>query len=362
MVASHTYFYIFGKTYKTIIMKNLKAITLFFLGLVLVACSSDDDSGDDGPSSCDTAIENLDTAFTDYSEVTSTDANYVSICNAYQDALQNAIDLCGDASGTYQALIDSLDCTLNFFPSNVDDFWIYNVINRNEDDSTFNFDATDLLTVNSVTASSFTVEANGGATPAAGSMNSFLVNGTLSKIDNMLLYSGDLALPEAFAGFSDETITLTDIALYDLDADNGELSNTPGTITQDLDVGGSVFPLTINYSFITSKLSSGSTLTVDGTEYNNVIKGNLRLEVTVTAAVDILGTITNIDVLNRQDILTIDYYFSQGIGLIQANAVQGYEVAATFISILETFGIPLELPTAVTVTNDQELDSYVISE
>ena len=65
-VVSPIYFSIFEKTYKTLIMKNLKAITLLFLGLVLVACSSDDDSGDEGPSNCEGAIENLATALTNY--------------------------------------------------------------------------------------------------------------------------------------------------------------------------------------------------------------------------------------------------------------------------------------------------------
>jgi hypothetical protein len=283
-------------------MKNLRAITLLFLGLVLVSCSSDDDGGGTAP-------------------------------------------LSGD-----------------YFPSTMADLWIYNVTNRNVDDPAFDFDATDLLTVNSSTASGYTVEANSGASPATGSMNSFLVGGTLSKTDDMLLFTGDLELPGAFSGFSDETITLTNVALYDLNAENGELSNTPGTISQDLDINGSIFPLTINYSFTTSKLTTASTLTVDGTEYSDVIKGNLSLEVSVTAAIDILGTVTNVDVLNSQDILTIDYYFSKDVGLIKADAVQGYDVADTFVQILQSFGIPLDIPTTISITNNQDIDSFIISE
>jgi len=280
-------------------MKNLKAIMLLFLGLVLISCSSDDDSGSTPP-----------------------------------------------VNGDY-------------FPATIGDLWIYNVVNENRDDPSFDFTATDLLTVNSATASNFTVEANSGISPAAGSMNSFLTNGTLSKTDDMLLFTGDLELPEAFAGFSDETISLTDVALYDLNSDNGELSNTPGTIIQDLDIGGTIFPLTIEYTFITSKLSSGSTITVDGTEYNNVIKGNLKLEVTVTATVEILGAVS---ILGTQDVLSIDYYFAENIGLIKADAVQGYEVESTFIDLLEFSGVNLDIPTSISVTNAQELDSYVVAE
>ena len=283
-------------------MKNLKAITLLFLGLILLACSSDDN---------------------------------------------------GD--GTNAPL------TGDYFPSAMTNLWIYNVQNRNADDSMFDFDATDLMTISSSTASSFTLEANSGTNPAAGSMNSFLVNGSLSKTDDMLLFSGDLELPVEFSGFSDETITLTDVALYSLNAENGELSNTSGTINQDLDLDGTVFPLTIDYTFITSKLSTGSTLTVDGTEYSDVIKGNLRLEIEVTASIEIFGTVNNIDVLNTQDILSIDYYFSQDIGLIKADAVQGYAVAQTFLDIIGPLGITLDIPTTISVTNNQEIDSFVIN-
>ena len=58
-------------------MKNLKALMLFFLGLVLVSCSSDDDSGSTAP-------------------------------------------LNGD-----------------YFPSAMGDLWIYNVTNENPDDPNF---------------------------------------------------------------------------------------------------------------------------------------------------------------------------------------------------------------------------------
>ncbi|MFD2823492.1 hypothetical protein ACFS5M_07420 [Lacinutrix iliipiscaria] len=284
-------------------MKNLKAIMLLFLGLVLVGCSSDDSGGSSEPA------------------------------------------------------------TGNYFPSTMDDLWIYNVENRNADDDTFDFDATDLLTVNSVTATSFTVDAN-GADPANGRMSEFLENGTLGKTESTLLYNGVLDLPAEFSDFSDETITLVDFVLYDLNASNGEeLSSTSGTFTQDFPFDGATIPLTIDYVLSTTNVNSGSnTLTVDGTEYTNVIQANISLEVTVIASMDILGTgtITEVDVLNTQDVLSIDYYFSQDVGLIKANATQGYAVADTFVEILTFGGIVLDIPTTVTVTNNQEIDSFIV--
>lgn len=286
-------------------MKNLKAIMLLFLGLVLVSCSSDDDSGSTSP-----------------------------------------------VNGDY-------------FPSTIGDLWIYNVENRNADDPAFDFDATDLLTVNTGTATDYTVEVNSGTTPAAGSMNSFLADGALSKTDDMLLFNGELELPEAFSGFSNETILLTDAALYDLNAEIGELSNTPGTINQDFDLGGTLIPLVINYAFTTSKLTNATnTLTVDGTNYSNVMKGNLSLEVTVTATVDLLGTgtPTTVSVLSSQNVLSIDYYFAKDIGLIKADAVQGYAVDDTFIALLELIpGFELTIPTSLSVTNVQDIDSFVVN-
>ena len=137
------------------------------------------------------------------------------------------------------------------------------------------------------------------------------------------------------------------------------------SINQDFEIGGTLIPLEINYTFTTSKVTNATNnLTVDGTDYSDVMQGNLNLEVTVTATVDILGTgtPTNVSVLSSQNVLSIDYYFAKDIGLIKADAVQGYAVDDTFIALLEIIpGFELTIPTSLSVNNIQDIDSFVLN-
>ena len=61
-------------------------------------------------------------------------------------------------------------------------------------------------------------------------------------------------------------------------------------------------------------------------------------------------------------VLSIDYYFAKDIGLIKADAVQGYAVDDTFIALLELIpGFELTIPTSLSVTNVQDIDSFVVN-
>ena len=64
-----------------------------------------------GGSSCQQATNSLATAQANYAEVMPGDDNYTARCNAYKAALQQAKASCGDETGAFQAIIDSLgDC------------------------------------------------------------------------------------------------------------------------------------------------------------------------------------------------------------------------------------------------------------
>lgn len=57
---------------------------------------------------CQQATTNLATATTNFSEVMPGDAQYAVRCNAYKIALQDAMTACGDTTGAFQTIIDSL--------------------------------------------------------------------------------------------------------------------------------------------------------------------------------------------------------------------------------------------------------------
>jgi len=104
-------------------MKNLKALSVFILSVVVLSFNSCENEPFEGdlnaynntqPNiSCADATQNLAAASTNYSQVTSGDANYNAVCTAYANALQDQITACGDDTGALQLLLDSLDCSVN---------------------------------------------------------------------------------------------------------------------------------------------------------------------------------------------------------------------------------------------------------
>ncbi|WP_034058544.1 hypothetical protein [Lacinutrix jangbogonensis] len=252
--------------------------------------------------------------------------------------------------------------TGNYFPSNLNDLWIYNVESTNSEDATLDFTETDLLTVNSTTGNNFTLEANNGTTPSNGTMSTFLVNGNLTRTDDSLLYNGSIEVPEELSDFFDTAIVINNAELYNLNAAvNEELFTNSGSETETLDLNGTMIPLTINYTLSTTKLNSSNTLTVDGEVFNDVIKSNMSLNMEVTATFSVLGQQITRSVLDAQDVMSIDYYFSKNVGLIKADATQGYTINASFILFLEGLSIDIGLPTSVTITNNQEIDGYLLN-
>ena len=89
----------------------MKKLTIFVFavvaGLAMLACSDDDNNN----LSCDDATSATLEAAIAFNA--STSANYSELCADYKAALETQIDVCGDADGDLQALIDDLgDCTL----------------------------------------------------------------------------------------------------------------------------------------------------------------------------------------------------------------------------------------------------------
>ncbi len=253
--------------------------------------------------------------------------------------------------------------TGNFFPSTVGNLWTYNVESINQEDSDLDYSITDFITVETETGNSFTLIANNNISPAGGTMNAILTSGTLTRGESTLSFSGDLQLSEEFSNFSLSSISLQNVELYDLNASNNEvLSEFSNTLNEDFDLNGSAIPLTINYTLTTNKLSTSNSVTVDGESYSNVIKTELSLTLEVIASLDILGTgATDYDLLPTQDVLVIENYFAENVGLIKSEAVQSYTLNEDLVGILESFNIDFGLPTVSNVENTQELDNYLVN-
>ena len=255
--------------------------------------------------------------------------------------------------------------TGNFFPSTVEDLWTYDVESTNSNNSNLNFNETDFLKVGTSNGASFTLVANNNISPANGAFNSILVNGTLSGGESTLTFSGDLNLPDEFSEFSNNDISLQNFILYDLSASNNQiLSEESGSFSQDLDLDGSLLPLTITYTVTSTKLSSLNSLNVGDESYSNVVRANIVLTMKVVTSIDLLGlgNPVDYDLLPTQEVISIENYFAQDIGLIKSDAVISYQLDEGLLSIFDDLQIEIGIPDSLTVTNNQELESYLISD
>lgn len=253
----------------------------------------------------------------------------------------------------------------NYFPSTTGDIWTYNVEGTNSNDANLNFSETDFVSVATSVASEFTLIANNNNSPATGTMNAILVNGTLNRDDSTLRFSGDLDLPDEFSDFSGTTISIEDILLYDLNASNNEiLSEVSGSFNQDLDLQGSLLPLEITYTLTTEKVSNLNSLTVDGEVFTNINKTNLYISMKVVTSIDLLGlgNPVDYDLLPTQDVLTIENYYAENVGLIKSEAYITYELDSGLLTVLEDLSIDIGIPANLTVENIQEIENYLITE
>lgn len=289
-------------------MNNLRLVTLTFLSLFISSCSNSDDSNDNNSSQ----------------------------------------PIAG-----------------NYFPSTTGDLWTYDVEGTNSNDSNLDFTETDFISVATSAGNDFTLIANNNNSPATGTMNAILVNGTLTKDDSTLKFSGDLELPSEFSDFSNTTISLQDVLIYDLNASNNSaLSEVTGSFTQDLALEGNVLPLTVSYTLTTKKISNLNSLTVDGEVFSNVFKGELNISMNVVTTIDLLGlgNPVDYDVLASQDVLTIENYFAKDVGLIKSESYITYQLDQGLLAVLDNLQIDLGIPENLTVENTQEIVNYLISE
>ena len=252
--------------------------------------------------------------------------------------------------------------TGNYFPSSSGDFWNYNVVNTDVNNPAGNFNATDLLTVASANGNSFTLDVNNNTSPANGTLNALLVNGTLNRTEDKLTFNGNLQLPAEFDTLFDQTVTLTNVVLYDLNASNNqELSSNSETLTQDLVLDTQTFPITIDYSFVTTKIGNSNSETVDGTNYLSVTKTRLSLSLNVYTEIEVLGASIPYSIIETQEVLSIDAYYAENVGLIKAYSETGYQISDQILDLLTLLGIDLGFPESNTGTNTQELGDYSVT-
>jgi len=242
----------------------------------------------------------------------------------------------------------------NYFPSSLNNYWNFDVINT--DNTNEPVVSTDSLYVASETGSVFTLEVNDNMV-ANGTMDSFLINGSLTPSENNLIFSGTLELPEEISDFVDFEINLSNVVLYDTEAALGaELSSNSSTIEQDFNG----IPITINYELTTNALGFSESMSLNGEMYSNVITSDIKLNLNVTATIEVFGNPTTIAILESQDVLSITNYYAQAIGLVRSESESSYEISAVAITLFNE--LEIDVPPSGSGSNVQELSDYFVAE
>ena len=249
----------------------------------------------------------------------------------------------------------------DFFPNNVNSYWKYVVDSNSEDLPDMNFAALDSVYVAESSDNSISLAANNDAS-ANGRMNMILTSGTLYKTDNTLGLDGSIDLTENLAdlGFTD-SFTLTGLTLYDLEASNESIMFTEtGASSNSIPIQDTEVPVNVNFEIQTKKLNFYDSKTINQINYNNVFEGELTLSLEINATISLLGFPQTVTFLNPQDILSIRYYFAESIGMVNAQASQGFALSDELTTLLTLANIPLEIPSSINISSSEVLSDYAL--
>ncbi len=249
----------------------------------------------------------------------------------------------------------------DFFPNNANGYWKYVVDSNSEDLPDMNFAALDSVYVAESSDNSISLAANNDAS-ANGRMNMILTSGTLYKTDNTLALDGSIDLADNLAtlGFAD-SFTLTGLTLYDLEASNESIMfSQTGTSSNSIPIQDTEVPVDVNFEIQTKKLNFYDSKIINQINYNNVFEGELTLSLEINATISLLGFPQTVSFLDPQDILSVRYYFAESIGMVNAQASQGFTLSDELTTLLTLADIPLEIPSNINTVSSEVLSDYAL--
>lgn len=254
--------------------------------------------------------------------------------------------------------ISNPDSPVNYAPNTLSDYWVYDVERTSVDTAEMNFTGSDSLYIATSTGNTFTYEVNNGLT-ALGTMNTLLINGSLSKTTTTLNFTGNLDLPIDLP--ITEMPTIDALKLIDLEASNGEiLSSFSNSFSETLDIQGTILPIEISYDLATSKENFYTSTTLNGMTYSNVYEATLKLNIAVTGTITVFGTSQTINIIQPQDVLSIRYFYGGNIGLLRAESTQGFELSSEIISLIQQLG-ETDMTISSNTVSVEELKDYLVN-
>ena len=232
----------------------------------------------------------------------------------------------------------------NYFPLTLSSYWNYN--NENEE----GIAKDSLYTSSNEVLNGLNYTKFIASEPISGFMTSMMSQNLMRTAESKLFLNGEFGTP-LIEGFPDISIPLTDLIIYDKEAENGTLlSEVIGEISEIIDD----IPIIINYTISTIQ---GDILD-EGTgafSSNKVLTSSIILNLSISTNIEILGTVIVIPILQAQDVIKTTNYFASGVGLIFSESLIEYE-----LEDLSSLGIDLPIPSEDSSSATQNIDTYQI--
>lgn len=230
----------------------------------------------------------------------------------------------------------------SYLPLAVNNSWDYEV-------ATGTTILNDNLEVSSVSGSNYMLE----ATPAvpAGLMTGVLSSGELTANNGQLTGNGTIGFD--FQGVGDFSIDIIDGVLYDQNASNGStLFTTSGVFTETIDA----YDLDINYTASTVQLANEPSITVAAGTFTDVLHSQLIIEVSISTELSIGPITQTITILQAQDVIVVDNYWAQDVGLIKSDNQLDYT-----LEDFSALGVNLPVPQSASILTTQDLTAYTVN-
>jgi hypothetical protein len=232
----------------------------------------------------------------------------------------------------------------NYFPLTLSSYWNYN--NENEE----GIAKDSLYTSSNEVLNGLNYTKFIASEPISGFMTSMMSQNLMRTTESKLFLNGEFGTP-LIEGFPEISIPLTDLIIYDKEAENGTLlSEEIGEISEIIDD----IPIIINYTISTIQ---GDILD-EGTgvfSSNKVLTSSIILNLSISTNIEILGTVIVIPILQAQDVIKTTNYFASGVGLIFSESLIEYE-----LEDLSSLGIDLPIPSEDSSSATQNIDTYQI--
>lgn len=234
-------------------------------------------------------------------------------------------------------------------PLNIGNYWTYNVHNQATTTMPEFFGRDSLYIPNDTIISGVTYKKMKTLQIADGFYSGTLANngvridGSKVRVSGALVF--DAGLPTAI------TFAVSDFIILKEGAAAGqELSNTSGSFEQLVDV----YPLTFDYTLKSISDGSLNSYLSDGNNYSNITKTKVILNLKITTTITISGIEFPFTVMNAQDVLVSNQYYSKDIGLVYNKTLINYT--------LNTIpGVTLPIEQTGSQTQEEFLDTYQVN-